>query len=231
MQLFYVFTLHPSHWPPVTLSHNSSCMTPPLLLWADGTSTGYPPTWPICDARHFLTHWGQIRQLSRRTNPCAGNSFLDRPIPVIPDLHRDQAAYLLHICWEVSFQTVYVLWLGVQSLRALRVHVIWYCWSSWEVPIPFRTLSPSPNSSIRVPNLHPLFGCGALHFQIDLKKLSKPQSKEIKNKPRRMDFPNLAIHYNDIEKHLLLLWRHKRDMKRMVTSSLACTVGYIYNFS
>lgn len=143
MQLFYVFTLHPSHWPPVTLSHNSSCMTPPLLLWADGTSTGYPPTWPICDARHFLTHWGQIRQLSRRTNPCAGNSFLDRPIPVIPDLHRDQAAYLLHICWEVSFQTVYVLWLGVQSLRALRVHVIWYCWSSWEVPIPFWVFNPS----------------------------------------------------------------------------------------
>jgi len=51
---------------------------------------------------------------------------------------------------------MYILWLGVQSLRAPRVHVSWTC----GVPIPFIAHSHPSNSSIRVAKLCALFACG-----------------------------------------------------------------------
>jgi hypothetical protein len=62
---------------------------------------------------------------------------------------------------------MYVLWLEVQTLRILRIEFSCLCWSSCGVSIYFETCNPSPNSSIRAPKLHPLFGCWCLF-------LSKP---------------------------------------------------------
>lgn len=53
-----------------------------------------------------------------------------------------------------------VLWLVVQSLRAVRVQVSWFCWFSY----PLCGCIPSFYSSITVSKLHPLLGCGCLHL-------------------------------------------------------------------
>jgi hypothetical protein len=41
--------------------------------------------------------------------------------------------------------------------------------------MPFGTYNPSPNSSIRIPILHPLFGCGSLHLSDSAAGWSVPE--------------------------------------------------------
>jgi hypothetical protein len=45
-----------------------------------------------------------------------------------------------------------------------RVQVSWFCWSSCGDPIPLRFLNPSPNSSIRFPEVHLMFDYESLHL-------------------------------------------------------------------
>jgi hypothetical protein len=45
-----------------------------------------------------------------------------------------------------------------------RVQVSWLCWSSCGVPVLFMSLSFSPNSSPRLPELHLMFGRRTLHL-------------------------------------------------------------------
>ena len=58
-----------------------------------------------------------------------------------------------------------VLWLVVHNLRATVVQFsLLSCWSSCRVAIHFRTCSSSSYSSIRIPNLPPLFVCDYLYL-------------------------------------------------------------------
>lgn len=64
-------------------------------------------------------------------------------------------------------QPMYVLWLLTQSLRGPKgpsqLTLLILLWSSY----PIQGLHSFPNSSIRVFNLHPIFGYGYLHlFQL-----------------------------------------------------------------
>ena len=52
-----------------------------------------------------------------------GNSFWDSPVPVVWDPYEDQPEHLLHMCREIYLQSMLVLWLVVQTLRAPRVQV------------------------------------------------------------------------------------------------------------
>jgi hypothetical protein len=55
----------------------------------------------------------------------------------------------------------------VQTLRAPRVQISWLCWPSFGVHVLFWSLNSSPNTSIRLPELHLMFDCGFLHlFQL-----------------------------------------------------------------
>jgi hypothetical protein len=45
------------------------------------------------------------------------------PIPVVWDAHEDKAVHLLHMGWKAYVQPMYVLWMVVQNLRTIRVHV------------------------------------------------------------------------------------------------------------
>ena len=47
-----------------------------------------------------------------------GNSFWDSPVPVVWDPYEDQPEHLLHMCREIYLQSMLVLWLVVQTLRA-----------------------------------------------------------------------------------------------------------------
>ena len=64
------------------------------------------------------------------------------------------ATYMIeaHVCFLV----------GVSFSERSEVQVSWHCWFSCGIPIPFMAINPSPNSSIKVPDLHPMFGSGFL---------------------------------------------------------------------
>lgn len=66
---------------------------------------------------------------------------------------------LLHMDWgpRTSLCMLFGLWLSLWELP--EVQVIWYCWSSNGVAIPFNSFNPSPNSPIRVPKLSLMLGC------------------------------------------------------------------------
>jgi hypothetical protein len=82
-----------------------------------------------------------------------GTSSPTEPRPGNPQLHMFQGLlprpYILFVWWLCLWQP-------------LRVQVSWHCWPSCGVSIPLWAFSPSPNSSIRVSALWPVFGCGHL---------------------------------------------------------------------
>lgn len=51
-----------------------------------------------------------------------------------------------------------------QGLFDSQLKVSLLCQSSCGILVPFRSLNPSPNSSISAPELYPPFGCGSLHL-------------------------------------------------------------------
>ena len=59
---------------------------------------------------------------------------------------------------------VYALWLLTHLWELIGVQVSWQCWPSCGVAIIFRAFSPSPDSSIGVPDLSPMFGCECLYL-------------------------------------------------------------------
>jgi hypothetical protein len=85
---------------------------------------------------------------------------------LLRDPHGEQAVYLFHTCVCVCVCTRSSLYMffgwWVSLWEPPRIQVSWLFWSSCGTPIPFRALNPSPNSYIRVPKLHPMFGCGSL---------------------------------------------------------------------
>ena len=86
------------------------------------------------------------------------------------------ASYML----GASFQPGYVLFLVAKSLRTPRGSGQLILLVFPGVPFSFRAFNPSPNSSINVPELCPVFGCGHLHvFQ-----LTVVQSFSADNNPR-----------------------------------------------
>jgi hypothetical protein len=76
-------------------------------------------------------------------------------------LQVDWAAHLLGMCQgPCSSLGAWVCFgLMAQSLRTARGPGSSLCWSFCGVPIPFRAFNPSPNSSIRVSDSYPKFGC------------------------------------------------------------------------
>ena len=75
-----------------------------------------------------------------------------------------QGSPLLHVCCR-PLSSSYMLFDWCLSLwEPQEVQASWFCWSSCGVPIPFRTFNPSPNSSVRISELHPIFGCGYLYL-------------------------------------------------------------------
>jgi hypothetical protein len=71
----------------------------------------------------------------------------------------------LNICYICAgVQPMYALWLAVQSLGAPKgpgyLILLVFC----GVPVLFLSLNPSPNSSIRLPKLHLMFGCESLYL-------------------------------------------------------------------
>jgi hypothetical protein len=59
---------------------------------------------------------------------------------------------------------VCALWLVVQTLRDPKVQVSWLCSSSCGVLFFFGACNPSSYSSLRLPKLHPMFGCRCLYL-------------------------------------------------------------------
>jgi hypothetical protein len=115
-----------------------------------------PPSWHIkyLQIRHTLSHWGQ-------TGSHVGNGFYweAKTLEMTPPL----------IVWEPTWSLNYTsityvpvpsvhpwnaLCLMAQSLTDPKSHAI----------IHFRNFISSFNSSLRVTEFHPLFGCGYLHL-------------------------------------------------------------------
>lgn len=128
----FLFTLHLYHCPLPSLPSYSPSPIPtspsPLRGWS---SSKYPPT---------LSH-----QASAELGPSS-------PTEARQGSHEDWAICLLHMCLGASFNTIYILWLVAQILKAAGVQICWFCWFSCRVPIYFWAFVPSPNSSVGVPD-------------------------------------------------------------------------------
>jgi len=163
-KLLNVFTSNaaPSRYPPET-----SPISPPLL-WDDSLPTGYPPTLAHQVSARYV-HLFSLRpdKAAVLRNRCHSQAtVLERFIAaVVWGSHEDGTACLLHMCRALIW-AVYVLWLVAQSLRApkgpdqMTVGPLVGCY-------PLQVLQSFPKSSIRVPDLCPMFACGYLHlFQL-----------------------------------------------------------------
>lgn len=72
---------------------------------------------------------------------------------------------------------MYIFWLVFQSLGYLDGPISLYCFSSYEVAIPFVSFSSSPNSSIWVLGLSLTVGCEYVHlYQLDAGRASQGTS-------------------------------------------------------
>jgi hypothetical protein len=117
--------------------------------------------------KHFLSHWApdKASQLEGHTQ-CTATAFRIASVPVVQGpTWRPSCTSATYVQRGLS-PAYAVLWLVVQILRVLRVQDSWVCWSFRRVSIPFRAYNPSSYSSIRVPKLHPLFGCGHLSVRV-----------------------------------------------------------------
>ena len=97
-------------------------------------------------------------------SPTLGQPAFTRP-RASPLIDARQGHPLLPIQLESWVPSMYTLWLGV-PLSSMGVLVGWYCCSSHGVANPFSSFSPSPNSSIGVPVLIPMFGCKHPHLHL-----------------------------------------------------------------
>ena len=132
--LFITSQTLPPFW---SLLIESLLHPPPLHLWENGPlslGSSHTDASIICRIRQIFSHWGKTRQPS------------DTNVP------------------EAWVQPLYSLWLMAQSLRSQGSRLVYTVDLPVGVPIPFRSFNPSSNSSIRVSELHPRFGCGNLHL-------------------------------------------------------------------
>ena len=124
-------------YPKLPLTDSSSLSTLPFASEGVGIplESPYSGASSLYRIRYIPSHWGQASQPSATYVP------------------------------GTLVQPVYALWLMAQSLRATRdSRLEGTGWSFCGVLIPFWVFSHSPNSSIIVPNLLPIFSCGYLHL-------------------------------------------------------------------
>jgi hypothetical protein len=129
-----LFIYIPHSWSPLAEFLPDPFVPLPLRGCSPPPVSLHPGASSLYKIRYILSHWGQTRQSSATYVSVA----LDQPM--------------------------WALWLVAQSLELTRVQVNWHCWSSYGVATPFSSFSPSPNSSIRVPNFSPMVGCKYLHL-------------------------------------------------------------------
>jgi len=110
-----------------------------------------PGTSSHCRTRCILSHWGHTRLQLGEWNLQAGRPQSQRQLlfRLLGDSHEDQPGYLLHKYRgpRSSICALFGWWFGLWELQ-----VSWLCWSSGRVPVFFRSLNLSPNSSIRFPS-------------------------------------------------------------------------------
>ena len=83
----------------------------------------------------------------------------------IPPTEAIQGSPLLHMCGVRGHRLAHALWLGAQSLGALRGSRFVDTVGLPRGPaIPFSSLKPSPNSSTGVPDFSPMVGYKYLHL-------------------------------------------------------------------
>jgi hypothetical protein len=58
--------------------------------------------------------------------------------------------YLLHMCWRSRFSLCLLFGWWSSLWESPRVQVSWLCWSPCGVPVFFKPLNHSPNSSVRL---------------------------------------------------------------------------------
>lgn len=89
------------------------------------------------------------------------SSLLDQvhPLPL-----RTDKAVLCDICPGGHGPARYLFGWQLSLWELLGFQVSWHCYSSYGVAILFSSLSPSPNTSIGVPNLSPVIDCEYLHL-------------------------------------------------------------------
>ena len=100
-------------------------------------------------------------------DPQAGNRFKDSTpalLQLLGYLHEDQAAHLLHMCGGPRSNLGYSLVGGSDSGSPQGSRLIDSVGLLVESLSFFWSLNPSPNSSIRLPELHLMLGCGSLHL-------------------------------------------------------------------
>ena len=123
MLLFFIYlVLYP--YPSHTLLQSFPQPSPsPLIKWG---LPEYPPTltYQVSEGLGASSPI-EARQGSPaiRTYPMYRQRLLGHPPLQLFAIHEDQAVHLLHMCGETQIQSVCVLRLMVQSLRALRVQV------------------------------------------------------------------------------------------------------------
>jgi hypothetical protein len=116
-------------------------------------------------------HYRARLLFSYLNSPFRGTGFTHTGNRISDSLHFScQGSHMktkLHECYigagsRSSLSMLLGLWFSLwEPLRAL---FSWFCWSSCGVPIFFKSLSPSPNSFTRLPELQLMFGCGSLHL-------------------------------------------------------------------
>jgi hypothetical protein len=87
------------------------------------------------------------------------------PVPVVWDPYEGQAVCICYIWpWRTRFSPCmfFIWWFRLWEPQGVQVS--WLCWSSCGVPVHFGTHNPSPYFSLRIPKLHPLFGCECLYL-------------------------------------------------------------------
>jgi hypothetical protein len=88
------------------------------------------------------------------------------PLPLSPEKAAiENELHICYICTRVPcFNSCmfFSWWISLWELP--EVHASWRCWLSCGVPFPFRDFNSFSNSSINVPNLNSVFGCGYLHL-------------------------------------------------------------------
>ena len=132
---YWIYT--PNIAPPCTSGFPSQSPSPYLLLWESRPLSWvfpHPSSSSLCRIRYILFHWGQKRQPWRLS------------------------------CVSATYVPMFVIWLMAQSLSTPKGWVSWLSWSSCGVPNPFRAFIPSPNSSLWISDLHPIFVSEYLHL-------------------------------------------------------------------
>lgn len=109
---------------------------------------------------HFLDKatpkWNGIHRQAGQASRKEGRQARDSGhymLLLLGNLNEDQTAQLLHMCREPRKGSHFLLGCWFILCEFPRVQISWHCWSSCGVLVLFRSINPSPNSSIWFPKL------------------------------------------------------------------------------